>query len=59
MIDRIDFVRPADNDKYQIDSPLPIGHGQTISQPSTVAFMLSALSLSQGHKVLDVGSGSG
>ena len=41
------------------DSPLPIGHGQTISQPSIVAFMTEALAL-QGHeKVLEIGTGSG
>lgn len=58
-IDRKDFV-PSD---YQIeayeDYPLPIGEGQTISQPTTVAFMLEQLDPEPGHKVLDVGSGSG
>jgi protein-L-isoaspartate(D-aspartate) O-methyltransferase len=41
------------------DSPLPIGHGQTISQPSLVAFMTEALSLQGARKVLEVGTGSG
>lgn len=41
------------------DTPLPIGHGQTISQPLMVALMLEALELSGGERVLDVGSGSG
>lgn len=41
------------------DSPLPIGHGQTNSQPSTVRRMLEWLSAQPGDKVLDVGSGSG
>lgn len=43
---------------YQ-DSALPIGHGQTISQPYTVAFMCQALALKGSEKILDVGTGSG
>ena len=42
-----------------IDAPLPIGHGQTNSQPSTVAAMLDLLEVPAGARVLDVGSGSG
>ncbi len=41
------------------DSPLPIGDGQTISQPYVVAFMTEALELSGGEKVLEIGTGSG
>ncbi len=41
------------------DNPLPIGEGQTISQPYIVAFMVDALELSGDEKVLDVGTGSG
>lgn len=41
------------------DSPLPIAAGQTISQPHIVAFMIEALELEGGEKVLEVGSGSG
>lgn len=41
------------------DAPLPIGHGQTISQPSLVAFMTEALSLQGAKNVLEVGTGSG
>jgi protein-L-isoaspartate(D-aspartate) O-methyltransferase len=41
------------------DYPLPIGEGQTISQPSTVAFMLELLGAKPGEHVLDIGSGSG
>lgn len=41
------------------DRPLPIGHGQTNSQPTTVRNMLRALQVRAGHRVLDVGSGSG
>jgi protein-L-isoaspartate(D-aspartate) O-methyltransferase len=42
-----------------LDQPLPIGHGQTNSQPSTVAAMLRLLDVPEGAHVLDVGSGSG
>ena len=41
------------------DSPLPIGHGQTISQPYIVAFMTQALGLEGHEKVLEIGTGSG
>ncbi|TAJ06920.1 MAG: protein-L-isoaspartate(D-aspartate) O-methyltransferase [Nitrospirae bacterium] len=41
------------------DSPLPIGHGQTISQPAVVAFMTEALALQGREKVLEIGTGSG
>lgn len=41
------------------DSPLPIGHDQTISQPYIVAFMTQALDVAPGHRVLEVGTGSG
>jgi protein-L-isoaspartate(D-aspartate) O-methyltransferase len=41
------------------DHPLPIGHGQTISQPYIVAFMTEALKLRGGESVLEVGTGSG
>jgi protein-L-isoaspartate(D-aspartate) O-methyltransferase len=43
---------------YQ-DKPFPIGSGQTISQPYTVAFMTELLELRPGHKVLEIGTGSG
>jgi len=41
------------------DSALPIGSGQTISQPFTVAYMTQALRLKPGEKVLEIGTGSG
>jgi protein-L-isoaspartate(D-aspartate) O-methyltransferase len=41
------------------DNALPIGEGQTISQPYTVAFMTEALELKAGEKVLEIGTGSG
>lgn len=41
------------------DRPLPIGHGQTISQPYVVAFMTEALGPKPGEKILEIGTGSG
>lgn len=58
-IDRADFVLPEYRSAAYDDRPLPIGHGQTISQPSTVAFMLQLLQPAARQRVLDVGSGSG
>lgn len=58
-IDRADFVTEEYKDEAYGDYPLSIGHGQTISQPSTVAFMLELLQPEAGDKMLDVGSGSG
>lgn len=43
---------------YQ-DKPFPIGSGQTISQPFTVAFMTELLEVKKGHKILEIGTGSG
>jgi protein-L-isoaspartate(D-aspartate) O-methyltransferase len=48
-------VRPAAYD----DSPLPIGHGQTISQPYIVAYMSEVLQVAPEHRVLEIGTGSG
>jgi protein-L-isoaspartate(D-aspartate) O-methyltransferase len=42
-----------------LDQPLPIGHGQTISQPYIVAFMSEALELKPQDRVLEIGTGSG
>lgn len=58
-IDRADFVPVALWGRAYANEPLPIGFGQTISQPWTVAFMLEKLQLVAGQKVLDIGSGSG
>ncbi len=41
------------------DGPVPIGHGQTISQPYLVALMTEALGLRRGERVLEIGTGSG
>ncbi len=53
------FVPPREVAHAYADHPLPIGQGQTISQPYIVAFMTEALGLRGGEKVLEVGTGSG
>lgn len=58
-VNRIDFVAGCFKKDAYINEPLPIGCGQTISQPLTVAFMLELLQPKKGDKILDVGSGSG
>jgi len=58
-VDRASFVREERLAEAYGDYPLPIGSGQTISQPSTVAFMLELLGPRSGEKILDIGSGSG
>jgi protein-L-isoaspartate(D-aspartate) O-methyltransferase len=58
-IDRAQFVAPDFLSEAYADYPLHIGAGQTISQPTTVAFMLGLLATPKGARVLDVGSGSG
>lgn len=58
-IDRADFVLPEFRKEAYENYPLPIGYGQTISQPLTVAFMLELLEPRKGEVILDVGAGSG
>jgi len=58
-VDRKYFVPEAFSEHIYVDAPLSIGNGQTISQPSTVAFMLEHLKVQGGDRVLDIGSGSG
>jgi protein-L-isoaspartate(D-aspartate) O-methyltransferase len=53
------FVPAGVIDQAYEDHPLPIGEGQTISQPYIVAFMTECLALEGGEKVLEVGTGSG
>lgn len=53
------FVPPEHRDDAYDDAPLAIGSGQTISQPYIVAFMIEALGLVGGEKVLEIGAGSG
>jgi protein-L-isoaspartate(D-aspartate) O-methyltransferase len=53
------FVPEGERHRAYADAALPIGHGQTISQPYMVARIAEVLSLGGGEKVLDVGTGSG
>jgi protein-L-isoaspartate(D-aspartate) O-methyltransferase len=56
---RKDFLPSSVKERADIDAPLPIGFGQTNSQPSTVKQMLNWLEVKPGQKILDIGSGSG
>ncbi|MGC2196387.1 MAG: protein-L-isoaspartate(D-aspartate) O-methyltransferase [Terriglobales bacterium] len=58
-VPRHEFVAEPYRDRAYDDSPLPIGEGQTISQPYIVALMLELLDLSPEETVLEVGTGSG
>lgn len=58
-IDRKDFVGLENVDNAYEDHALSIGYGATISQPTTVAFMLERLGAMPGNIVLDIGTGSG
>lgn len=53
------FLPAGQRSRAHVDAPLLIGHGQTNSQPSTVATMLRLLEVPEGARVLDVGAGSG
>lgn len=58
-VPRHQFVPESHRGEAYEDHPLPIGDGQTISQPYVVALMLESLQLTPGDKVLEVGTGSG
>ncbi|MDZ7346817.1 MAG: protein-L-isoaspartate(D-aspartate) O-methyltransferase, partial [candidate division KSB1 bacterium] len=58
-VPRHEFVPATYRDDAYEDFPLPIGYGQTISQPYIVAYMTEALHLKGGEKVLEIGTGSG
>lgn len=58
-LDRRLFVPEALRGEAESDRPLPIGHGQTISQPFVVAYMTERLGLAGGERVLEIGTGSG
>ncbi len=53
------FVPAGRREEAYEDHPLPIGQGQTISQPYVVALMVEQLEVQRNHRVLDVGAGSG
>jgi protein-L-isoaspartate(D-aspartate) O-methyltransferase len=59
IVDRCDFVPVASIGSAYRDSPLPIGDGQTISQPFIVALMTQLLATKPGDRVLEIGTGSG
>ena len=58
-VKRHNFVPPSFKEAAYADHPLPIGYGQTISQPYMVAIMTQVLQLKGGEKVLEIGTGSG
>lgn len=58
-VSRANFVAADLRDVVGRDSPLPIGEGQTTSQPFVVAWMVQALALQSGDRVLEIGFGSG
>lgn len=58
-VPRHEFVPVEDAAEAYDDHPLPIGYGQTISQPYIVAYMTEALRLNQHERVLEIGTGSG
>ena len=58
-IKRVDFLPRGMENLAELNEALPIGCGQTISQPLVVAFMFELLEPKEGEKILDIGSGSG
>lgn len=58
-IARHQFVPPRHVSRAYVDSPLPIGHEQTISAPHMVAIMCDLLELQEGQTILEIGAGSG
>jgi len=58
-VERHLFVPPNQASNAYGDHPIPIGYGQTISQPYIVAFMTDALDVNRSTKVLEIGTGSG
>ena len=59
LVPREAFVPPTFHDQAYEDTALPIGHGQTISQPLVVGLMTQVLEVGDRHRVLEIGTGSG
>lgn len=59
FLDRAYFLDESQHKEAVLDHPLPIGFGQTISQPTLVLKMTELLGLEKSHKVLEIGTGSG
>jgi len=59
IVSREHFLPESMHSHYYMDAPLPIGWGQTVSAPHMVSIMNEALQLEAGHKVLEIGAGSG
>ena len=59
LVPREEFVHPSTKDHAYSDTPLSIGHGQTISAPHMCVIMCEGLKLRPGQKILEVGAGSG
>lgn len=59
VVPRHRFVPETHRDQADGNYPLPIGHGQTISQPFIVAYMTEVLDIRPGDRVLEIGTGSG
>lgn len=59
QVPREDFVLETHREMAYRDGPIPIGRGQTISQPYVVALMTEALEIEPGDRVLEIGTGSG
>ncbi len=58
-VKRVDFLPESEKSLAEFNEAMPIGYGQTISQPLVVAFMLELLQPEPGQKILDIGAGSG
>jgi protein-L-isoaspartate(D-aspartate) O-methyltransferase len=58
-VPRHEYVPASQKSRAYVDSPLPIGHGQTISQPYIVALMTQLLRVTEDDVVLEIGTGSG
>jgi protein-L-isoaspartate(D-aspartate) O-methyltransferase len=58
-VPRVDFVPDEDADLADLDTPIPIPHGQVTTQPSLVARMVEALGLEGDERVLEIGTGYG